>query len=296
MNRTFCKFSSVFMMFILMSCLLSTTSYAISSTDPVRDDSAILKEIGFPDEIIEVMPSIDKQDIIAAYSQDPTYVQVSNSTLVIDVLSQIAEFSTKTEEELLLSGYSQEQISAGKTIIRKYNESPDSELLESGLSDQEVSSLRSALRGKVEPRGQISTKKLTFTLASVCHTEKDTDYFISAYFNWQSPYMWTIYDDKICFAWGGNLQHRSDTQGVNYYHATSVKFTDYMGIGYPSYPESTVNAMGIYTFPQGYASIKPGASGCAQTGNITFSGTDISPGIAIGTGYDTAYDEVNIIY
>lgn len=293
------------------------------------DNYALLSQIGIPDEIIEIIPEIDKNDLIAAYLSDPNLVQVSNSTLEIDVLSQIAEFSNKTEDELLQSGYTQGQICQGKGIINAYNNTSDAELLGAGLNKDELSALRTALNGEISPYANISDTKLTFTLTcSDYSTSTSANYFIGVYFNWSSPYVWTTYTDKIALAWGGNLKQESVHQYVNYYDTLSlIEFTDFMGVGTPTYSEVAVNAMGIYTFPQGYSNVELGQPGCAKSGSIrlqlyqsgmsgteskvigyyahqivefagsiSLDGASVSPAIEVGFGYDSCYDEVGIVY
>lgn len=324
MKKIICvALSCVFMLSLTPAFALETNSY-----------DSILLEMGIPEEIIEVIPEADAKDLVEAYLKNSESVEVSTSTLEVDVLSEMKEFVNKTDSELLLKGYSQDQIDKGRDIIETYNKTSDEELLNSGLSECEVDSLRDALDSSknemISPMAAISPTKLTFTQTSTDYSSSSrADYFIGIYFNWNSPYVWTIYNDKIAVSWGGNLKQVKVHQNVNYYNTnlTNTAFTESVGVAIPTYSEKAVNAMGIYEFPQGYSKVVAGSSGQAKFGSIryeiyqtqfsgnvskaiayychqvttynasiNFSGTGVTPAISIGTAYDTIYAESNIRY
>ena len=317
---------------VCLAFLFSILALPASALATEEYDSFILAQLGIPQEIIDVMPESDIQDLVAAYIADPNSVEVSTSTFEIDVLSEMQTFSSKSRSELLALGYTKEQISRGKEIIDAYNEASDEELLGTGMKQEEINTLRTVLSSdsSIVPRGQISSARLTFTQTSTDYSSSSmANYLIGIYFNWSSPYIWTIYEDKIVVAWGGDLKHVQDYQSILYYETTffQTEYTSCAGVADASYEEIAVNAMGMYTFHQGYSNVVLGESGVVKsgslryqlyqttnsgrvskaiayyahqvaqyTGSISFTGTGVAPAISIGTGYDTIYAESGITY
>ena len=214
--------------------------------------------MGIPYEIIEVIPNTDKIKLVETYLSDPNAIKISNSTLEIDVLSELNALVNASDIKLLNSGYSQEQIRRSRAIINLYNNTSDEVLLQSGLSQKELNDLRAALDPSTDwsayPKSMISTAKLTFTqtVTQPSASNNNTEVNVSLYFNWISPYYTDQLTDKIVISWGGNLKQTSLSERISYYDTElfGTSFTDYLGRGNAYYSETAINAMGIYEFEQ----------------------------------------------
>lgn len=326
------KTISFFLCFSLI--LTSLTTYASAST--YKSDGTILSTLGIPTEIINIMPEEDKLALESSYLNNPDSVDVSTSTLEIDVLSEMNSFVSMTNDELRHLGLSEAQIEEQRAIIDMYNNSTDSQLLDIGLSESEIACLRKALdpNSTYDARnGQISPAKLTYTqTVESLSTSSNVKYNVRIYFNWESPFLCTMYSDKIAIAWGGGLKQTQIDNTVEYYETLSIiKYTNSIGTNDATYSEIAVDAMGLYTIPQTYTYFDSASStlkaGYIQNGNIEFSlkqtgntrreskvisyyahqvsqftgsisftGSMPAPSIQIGTGYDTIYAESDIRY
>ncbi len=291
-----------------------------------EEQESILLEIGIPENIIAVMPQEDIDELISKYIDNPDSVQVSSGTMEIDVLAEMRNVVDSKDSELLDLGYSTESIKQARDIIDTYNETTDEELLDSGLSQNEVDYLRYALNPNredvVKPRGVISTAKLTLTQTVTDYSSSDhPNYFVSVYFNWDSPYYNVTYNDKLAIAWGGGLNQEQSQQSVQYYNINNLSsaFTDYVGVTSPTYFEHSINAIGVYEFPQSYSKVSLGKSGIVKQGHVRYqiyqnrytntdtkvtatyghqilavtsgiqvSGSGAAPIVTFGTGYDYA--------
>jgi len=206
-------------------------------------------------------------------------------------------------------------------------------LLNEGLDEFEVACLRGALdpNSTNGARGQIAPAKLMLTLSSYAVSTTRPDYSLRVYFNWSSPFIWDIHTDKVIIAWGGALLQTQALQNISYYKLVAFGgYGDYFSTQPATYQEIAPNAMGIYYFPQTYTIMAPNpnaGSGRIKSGSINFSlsqtrfdgrdtkvvayyahqissivgsisftGTQVTPGVSIGTGYDTMYAETAIRY
>ena len=322
---------------VMLLNVLPTAAFALeSSTINVPKENTydeLLLEMGFPKEIVKVIPNEDAEDLTDTYLQDPELVEISTSTLEVNVLAEMNMFVNKTDAELLELGYSVSQIEQGKSIISMYNSTSDEELLTSGLSQDDVDFLRNALDPNTEnisPQGNIPKAQLTFTQSVTDHSSEKNGVHLSVYvyFTWETPYYWTDFNDKVVVSWGGNLQQTSASNQVNYY-VSNLNYTEYgnecVAVVVPQYTEPAINAMGIYEFPQ--KQVQPIDVGIIRTGRIAynlwqsqytntrskviayylhqilvltgeiaFTGNSVTPAVSIGTGYDRAFVESQIKY
>lgn len=312
---------------LIIAIALTTNLYPISFASNIDHDTLILQEIDIPSEIIEIMPEEDVDEIITAYLNNPDSISVSTTTLTIDVVSEMKAFSNMSDQELLSAGYSPSQISRGRQIIENYINASDSELLSTGLSLSEISRLRRALtttEDTVLPYGLIEPTKLTFSQVTSSLSNDHPDYKIYVYFNWQSPYIWDVFDDKVVIAWGGDLKQTEVYQYISYYICSPIgsSFGDYLCRADATYSEVAVNAMGMYTFPQSRTQLLTGSAKSGSicynisqtkfagrdskaiayyahqifvlTGSIQFTGTSLAPAVSIGSGYDTIFTQSDI--
>lgn len=291
--------------------------------------------MNIPEEIIEVLPTDEIDRLVSAYLQNPDSVEVSTSTLEVNVLEEMSVFVRNSDEELLDMGYSEAQISRANEIITMYNNSSDDELLASGLSEIEINYLRAALDpdSEILPQGQISSNKLTLTQTVTDYCSSNyTNYFINVSFRWDVPYVWDCFEDQVVIAWGGDLAQEQVSQSVNYWSKNTLnsQFTNFKEVINASYVEMDINKMGTYIFPQGYYQISADTDSRTSlarsgniryelyqngfqnrhtkvlafylheiskfTGNILFTGDSINPSVTIGTGYDYLSVESNIKY
>lgn len=315
----------IFSLVIAATLIVNLCPVAFASN--IDHNTLILQEINVPLEIIEIMPEEDINKIVTAYLNNPDSISISTSTLTVDVVSEMKSFSNMSDQELLSAGYSPSQISQGRQIIEYYINSSDSELLSTGLSLSEISHLRRALTAAedaVLPYDLIAPTKLTFTQIAYNLSSVHPNYDVHIYFNWESPYFCDAFNDKIVIAWGGGLKQSEVYQHIRYHISSPIAsdFGDYLCEADATYSEVTVDAMGIYTFPQSRTQI---LTGCAKSGSITynisqpeftgrnskaiayyahqtfmltgsiqFSGTSLSPSISIGSGYDTIFTQSDI--
>lgn len=301
----------------------------------ISRNKATLLEMNIPEEIIEVLPADEVDRLVSAYLQNPDSVEVSTSTLEVNVLEEMSVFVRNSDEELLEMGYSEAQISRANEIIAMYNNSSDDELLASGLSEIELNYLRAALDpdSEILPQGQIPSSKLTLTQTVTDYCSSNyTNYFINVSFKWDTPYAWDSYEDKVIIAWGGDLAHESVSQSISYWskNTLNTQFANFKEVANASYAETDVNRMGMYIFPQGYYQISTATDSRASiarsgniryelyqngfqnrhskvlayyahqiltlTGSILFTGDTVNPSVTINQGYDYLHTESKIKY
>lgn len=315
---------------IFLLAVMAPFAFAVGD-NPYED---LLLEMGIPEEIISLVPESTAKELVKKYQENPESVQVSTSTMETDPLSDMHEFVRKSNAELRKEGYSEKQISKGRSIIEKYNKASNQELLDAGLTEADIHALRMALNpnweGTISPQQEISKAKLTFTQVKSDYCTSDmANTFIEVYFNWTTPYFWDTYTDQIAISWGGSLKHVEDFQNAQYYNTNlaGTQYTTLVGGSTPSYNEKVINGGGVYIIPQNYSRVISGKSGVVKTGRFRYeiyqygfegkatkaiayylhqvaktTGTvqigvgGALPGVQFGQGYDSAYVESTIRY
>lgn len=95
---------------------MSMVSAVDTSSNNSGYDKSILLKMGMSEDIINILPEEDAQELISAYLANPNSVDIASSTLEVDVLKEMNEFINKTDLELATMGYTQDQIEKGRLI------------------------------------------------------------------------------------------------------------------------------------------------------------------------------------
>ena len=265
-------FLCICMVFSLTAPIFATQS-AVSDTQ----SRAILRKMGIPDSIINIMPVEDQLQHIEMFLNAPNQISVQTDTLQVDPLREIQGYLEMSHQQKLLAGLSEERIEQVDTYIEHLQIASDEELKSLGIPADEIPLYRSVLSGNsVVPYGEgdVTESELDFTV--IVYDTPDAfgpsvDVFI--YFTWLDTYVTYIFDDKVVVAWGGDLVLHEIDSYVQYYYCNPL---DGWGSSYHSddnprdipYHDSIVDgdgSAGYYEFEQ---SITPNI--LAKAGRITF--------------------------
>lgn len=257
--------------FISVSLFAPASAINIPHVVNAEDQNTLL-EIGIPESIIEIMSNKDAQELIQYYLENPNAISVSTTTMEIDCLSELNTFINATDEELAEMGLSDEDINQMENQVMRLNEMTDDSLKSTfNINDNTVQCIRATIDPDsvdIVPYGNISTSKLTFTQVVVTRANLSRiDYLVKLYFNWDSTYFWTAFNDKIVTAWGGNLNQSVDLSEIRYslQDENGWKPTIINRLS-PDYTELSINAGGYFEFPQAYFN----NHGFARSGQINY--------------------------
>lgn len=319
--------------FILL-CALSAQAFAIAPQENLSEsDRNTLREMGFTDGIIDVMPQSDIDSHLAAYRTDPSKISVQTTTLSVNPLEDLKAYLNMSYAEKAAAGMSLEDVERMDAAISELRTMTNEELInQTGLPEDEVALYRSVLDGNtnVVPYGEgdITPSELDFSLVVYDTSDAEgADYSIFIYWNWLNFY-WTLsYDDKVGLAWGGNLTQTAVSEYVSYYSYSGGAWTDlYETENHIAYNEVEINGSGYYYFPQAHEnheqngnSAKSGRISCtlsqngiqgyttkviAQYGHqinaivgtgISIDVEGVSASLDFGIGYDTCEQQSEII-
>ncbi len=320
------KIISVTMMAVLILCNSSITYAAANKS---VDTNNILLKIGYSPEIADVMSQEDSKEITEAYIKNPDRVSYSSSVLEVDVLSEMETYVNTTHDEKLKMGLTEEQIKKTDGEINNFLGKSDSQLKKDyNIDDTTIKLMRKALQPNndysvkdvypdVTASGSVTQSEMNIGQSVVDYsTSSKKNYSVFSTFYWNDWYFWACFNDKLVTAWGGNLTQSVSNSSIGYDSQNdSGVWGSYSTTKTASYVESSINAGGYYSWPQGlydsvgskarYGSISYKLSQNSagnkttkilsqyahQTLSLTGSGISVSASgpsvtITIGTAYD----------
>lgn len=258
-----------------LSLLLSTMQVNASGdcgdiSTKVDDNPKIeaLLHAGYCEGTIEGLEQSDIDNIYNAIIEGRD-VQVTNSYMEIDNFSEIENFFSYDESELLNMGMSKTDIEATQQYFEDLLAKSDAEISSScGVDLTEVKMLRKTIENaeanklkksgdnkeitnKVTASGSISTSKLQLTQSVTNNSSSTPNYGVVVSYKWITPYSLCVAKDCIVIGWGGELNSRGESGTMNYYGWTSAtEWADYVTAVTNPLTEETTNAGMEYYFPQ----------------------------------------------
>lgn len=244
---------------------------------------------GYAQETAEALDE-SKLEEIYGYIVDGTMMDISTCSMEVDTLSEIENYLSCTEEELLDLGLTEDEIDGCDEQISDLLSMSNKELKQNfSLSNTEVKALRLAEENGIENKenhivdnkkisnevcasGALTSSDIKYT-QSVANqsTSKKPKYVVNLSYAWKYVYLYACFDDKIAVAWGGKLNSMSEVGTAYYNEYDPIKFTwkdmisnKRMG------EEAKINKGYIFEFPQSYGKFNNGdIYGKSRTGFAT---------------------------
>lgn len=215
---------------LILTTIFSSPVSAFAENNNLDNEKEILLTHGVNFNIVDVMDDHDILDLSKSISENPDNVSIENSILTTDNISFIEDFVSKSDDELLDLGFSEDEINTIDKDLAELKEMTieDIEDIEN-LSSTEYHVIQELLEEdfedfetipedeKVTSSGTISTSTLSYTMM---RTNKSTStqpiYDITGVFDWKQSYFMFGKTDSIAFAWGGNFNNRNTSSNLTY--------------------------------------------------------------------------------
>lgn len=230
-----------------------------------------LVDNGYAQETAEALDE-SKLEEIYGYIADGTMMDISTCSMEVDTLSEIENYLSCTEEELLDLGLTEDEIDGCDEQISDLLSMSNKELKQNfSLSNTEVKALRLAEENGIENRenhivdnkkinnevcasGALTSSDIKYT-QSVANqsTSKKPKYVVNLSYAWKYVYFYGCFDDKIAVAWGGKLNSMSEV-GTAYYTEYDPNYMTWIDSIAKKRMEGEpkINKGYIFKFPQSY--------------------------------------------
>ncbi len=247
--------------------VLTVPGFAVEA-NPVLDGATVeaLQEMGFPENIIEIMPTEDIARYISMYNEDPSKITVQTTTLYVDPMEELTSYITASHEEKIAAGLTETEISQTDARICEMSMMSDRELLELGIPSKDLPVYKSVLQNSqsslpsIQPYGEgdVTPAELTLTLTTYdLSTSSGPHYGIAIYFDWSQIFLLNGLTDKMVVGWGGNLVvDRNETVGTVVYRYAGNTWgavADSSSVSYSEAMDNIDNGSGWFSFSQGDA-------------------------------------------
>lgn len=286
------KISKSIVGLIAFATLFNSTTGTVLADDEQKSYDNMISKLVSAGYTKDTAIALDYDDVVLIYESLESGKELTIDTCAteVDNLSNIENFLSCNEEQLLEIGISQDDINTTTEQLENMLSLEDKKLEDVyNLDKTDVKMLRiaeqNAERNKVEEptdkvidnevtaSGSISSSKLTYTQTAVSNSKSKPNYTVKLSYSWKSPYMLGGFNEKIVAAWGGNLNCKNYT-GTAKYYMTNAWGTKWKSNQIASTKMSTVitpNAGITFGFPQskGFSMNKKG--GLSKTGSASFT-------------------------
>lgn len=218
-------------------------------------------------------------------------IVVSSCATEVDNLSQIENFLSANEEELINMGMDEIEIEETQESLDELFKLSNKQLTKKyGLNQTEIKMLRKTkenaqessksdnkeIRNEVTASGSISSSKLTYTQTVVNNSaKKKPNYRVCLSYSWKKAYNWACFDDEIVVGWGGGLNCKDYSGKASYYtwNKTSMDWTGRGAFMNKSMStEVTPNAGIEFIFPQQvYSNAGTPRNGKTKSGSVSLT-------------------------
>lgn len=234
-----------------------------------------LVDNGYAQETAEALEESKLEEIYDSIC-DGSMLDISTCAMEVDTLSEIENYLSCTEEELLDCGLTEDEIDTYDQELSDLLYMSNQELKQNfSLSNTEVKVLRLAEENGIENRengiddekkinnevcasGALTSSDIKYT-QSVANqsTSKKPKYVVNLSYAWKYAYWYAALDDKIAVAWGGKLNSMSEvgTAYYNDYNPNTYKWNEVISNKRMG-EEPKINKGYIFDFPQCYGKAK----------------------------------------